>query len=152
MLTYVDAEKPADNDLVSWPASVRERNRRHCRRGHHRVQVGVCNSLRSRLGRTWRPKRHCIHDAGTEPVTFNLADIATTEDEEPLLAADDSEEPPTNDAPATDETDTVDSTTQRPETEVSNDATVDGEPVEYNLSKYRICLPFQRVANRQFRK
>ena len=143
VLTYGDVEKPADNDLVSWA-------RPQCESaiddivGGDTIEYRLAFAIPSEVDWTELGDRNviCIHDAGAEPVTFNLANIPQPEDEEPLLAADDAEEPSTDNAPATEETDAVDSTTQRPETEVSDDATVDSEPVEYNLSKYRICLHF----------
>ena len=143
VLAYRGVEKPADNDLVSWA-------RPHCESaiddivGEGAIEYRLAFAIPSEVDWAELGDRNviCIHDAGTEPVTFNLANIPPPEDEEPLLAVDDSEELSTDDAPATDETDIVDSTTQRPETEVSNDAGVDSEPVEYNLSKYRICLHF----------
>ena len=140
VLTYREVEKPADNDLVSWA-------RPQCESaiddlvGEDAVEYQLAFAIPSEVDWAELGDRDviCIHDAGTEPVTFNLSNIPQPENEEPLLAADDSEGPSTDDAPVTD---AVDSTTQQPETEVSDDATIDSEPVEYNLSKYRICLHF----------
>lgn len=143
VLTYSDVEKPADGDLVSWA-------RPQCETaiddiaGEGVIAYRLAFAIPSAADWAELGDRDiiCIHDAGTTPVTFNLANIQQPEEEETSLAADDSEEPSTDVAPATDEIDAVDSTTQRPQTEASDDEAVDSEPVEYNLSKYRICLHF----------
>ena len=141
VLTYREVEKPADNDLVSWA-------RPQCESaiddivGEDAIEYRLAFAIPSEVDWVELGDRNviCIHDAGTKPVAFNLANIPQPENEEPLLAADGSEEPFLPDAPATDETDAVNSTTQRPSVEASEDSAVDSEPVEYNLSKYRICL------------
>lgn len=143
VLTYSDVEKPADGDLVSWA-------RPQCETaiddiaGEGVIAYRLAFAIPSAADWAELGDRDiiCIHDAGTTPVTFNLANIQQPEEEETSLAADSSEDPSADDAPATDETNAVDSTTQRPQTEASDDEAVDSEPVEYNLSKYRICLHF----------
>ena len=143
VLTYSDVEKPADGDLVSWA-------RPQCETaiddiaGEGVIAYRLAFAIPSAADWAELGDRDiiCIHDAGTTPVTFNLANIQQPEEEETSLAADSSEDPSADDAPATDETNAVDSTTQRPQTEASDDEAVDSEPVEYNLSEYRICLHF----------
>lgn len=142
VLTYPNVEKPEDNDLVKWA-------RPECGNiiddivGEGVTRYQLAFAIPSEVDWAELGDRNviCIHDAGTEPVTFNLANIPPPEDEEPLLAADDSEEPSSNNASTTDQTDAADSTTQRPQPDASDDD-LEVEPVEYNLSNYRICLHF----------
>ena len=139
VLTYRDVAKPGDSDLVSWA-------RPQCQNaigdiiGEDAIEYRLAFAIPSEVDWAELGDRNviCIHDAGPEPVTFDLANIPQPKDEALSLAAADSEEPSADGAPATDETAGVDSTTQRP----AEDAAVDSEPVEYNLSKYRICLHF----------
>ena len=146
VLTYSDVEKPDDSELVSWA-------RPQCETaigdivGEGVIEYRLAFAIPSEVDWAEIGDRNviCIHDAGTEAVTFNLANIQQPEEEEPSLAADSSEDPSADDAPATDETNAVDSTTQRPQTEASDDEAVDSEPVEYNLSDHRICLHFNEA-------
>ena len=143
VLTYSDVEKPDDSELVSWA-------RPQCETavddiaGEGVIEHRLAFAIPSEADWAELGDRDiiCIYDAGTAPVRFNLANIPQPEEEEPSLAADSSGEPSTDDGPSGDDIDVVDSTTSRPQTEAPDDTDLEDEPVEYNLSKYRICLHF----------
>ena len=127
VLEYNGTTKPSDAELVAWARS-------ECVvavddiLGTNQIAHRLAFALPSELDWTELGDRNviCIHDAGPDGVSTDLAGMPGPENNTDLTAGSSSD-------------DDSDSGDPLPET---NDDPIEVEPVDYNLSTYRICLHF----------
>jgi len=127
VLAFVGTAKPSDEELVAWA-------RTECVvavddiLGVNQIAHRLAFALPSEIDWTELGDRNviCIHDAGPDGVSTDLARMPRPDNNRDLIAGSSSDDDSDSGDPVQD----------------TDDEPIEREPVDYNLSTYRICLHF----------